>query len=51
MNGFSFQAYRAVIITALPFTAIYALSNVLFTLLLEKPFREKLGRIKVKYEI
>ena len=51
MNGFTVSAYRAVIITALPFTATYALSNVLFTLLLEKPFREKLGRIKVKYEI
>ncbi len=51
MNEFIFSAYRAAVITALPFTAIYALSNVLFTFLLEKTFREKLGRIKMKYEI
>lgn len=50
-NTFSFDKYAAAIVTAIPFTLIYSLSNILFTFLLEKPFREKLGRIKMKYDI
>ncbi len=50
-NAFIFKEYIAALITALPFTAIYCISNVIFTYLLAKPFSEKLGRIKVKYGI
>lgn len=50
-NSFNADAYLAAITTALPFTCIYAVSNVVFTYLLAKPFSEKLGRIKIKYGI
>lgn len=48
---FSWEAYVAALGTALPFTIIYAVSNVIFLLLLAKPIGEKLKRIKVKYNI
>ena len=48
---FSWQAYSAALVTALPFTIIYAVSNVIFLLVLTKPIGEKLKRIKVKYNI
>lgn len=48
---FSWQAYSAALVTALPFTIIYAVSNVIFLLLLTKPIGEKLKRIRVKYNI
>lgn len=52
MTGlFSWQAYRAALVTALPFTVMYAVSNVIFLLLLTKPIGEKLQRIKRKYNI
>lgn len=51
-NGaFNAAEYLAAISTALPFTAVYAVSNVAFTLLLAKPFEEKLSRMKKKYGI
>lgn len=51
-NGaFNGAEYLAAITTALPFTAVYSVSNILFTLLLEKPFGEKLTRMKKKYGI
>lgn len=51
-NGtFSFKLYLAAIISALPFTIMYAVSNIIFLLLLSKPVGEKLGRIKLKYGI
>lgn len=43
--------YLAAIGTALPFTALYAASNVLFLLLLGRPFGEKLERVKLKYGV
>ena len=43
--------YWAAIITALPMMGIYAASNIVFLLLLEKPVNKKLERIKTKYEI
>lgn len=48
---FSSQAYIAAIATALPFTIIYAVSNVIFLLVLAKPIGEKLERLKQKYGI
>ncbi len=43
--------YAAALLTALPHTALYAVSNVVFLLLLAKPFGEKLERIRIKYGI
>ena len=41
--------YLAACAAALPFTLEYAVSNVVFLLLLTKPIGEKLERIKRKY--
>jgi len=50
-QGFDFKLYLAALVTAIPYTASYAVSNVLFLYLLAKPFGEKLQRIKVKYGV
>lgn len=41
--------YLALLVSSLPFMAIYAVSNVIFLLLLTKPFLQKLNRVKDKY--
>lgn len=46
---FRLGRYMAALITAVPFTVEYAVSNVVFLLLLTKPIGEKLERIKRKY--
>jgi len=46
---FNPERYLALMLTALPVTAVYAASNLIFLLLLAKPIGEKLDRIKVKY--
>ena len=48
-NAFNLARYGAAVVTALPITAEYAVSNVIFLLLLAKPFGEKLDRIRKKY--
>lgn len=48
---FSLEAYLLALTTALPFTVMYAISNVIFLLILTKPIGEKLKRIKLKYNI
>jgi len=50
-QGFNIEMYRKAIITAIPYTVIYSVSNVIFALLLSKPFCEKLHRVKVKYGV
>lgn len=50
-GAFNWPRYFAALGTALPFTITYALSNVVFLLLLTKPIGDKLERIKVKYGI
>ena len=50
-QGFNIKLYRAALVSAVPYTASYAVSNVLFLFLLVKPFGEKLERIKIKYGI
>lgn len=51
-NGvFSIKLYLAALVTAIPNTVLYAVSNFLFLLLLSKPFGEKLERIKLKYGV
>lgn len=46
---FNLPRYLAAIISAAPFTAEYAVSNVIFLLLLAKPIGKILNRIQVKY--
>lgn len=48
-GGFNLSRYLAACISALSFTIEYAVSNVIFLLLLAKPIGEKLERIKRKY--
>ena len=49
-NGsFNPALYAAALATAIPYTAMYAVSNVIFLNMLAKPFGEKLYRIKIKY--
>ncbi|SFW54549.1 ECF transporter S component [Ruminococcus flavefaciens] len=50
-EGFSIKLYAAALVSAIPYTMSYAVSNVLFLYLLAPPFGEKLQRIKVKYGV
>lgn len=50
-GGINWPLYAAAVATALPYMISYALSNVVFLLLLGKPFGEKLERIKIKYGV
>lgn len=52
MDGtFNLWRYLALLATALPYTAVYMVANVVFLLVLAKPIGEKLSRIKTKYGI
>lgn len=48
---FQGSLYAAALLTALPYTLIYAVSNVVFLLLLGRPFGQKLERVKLKYGV
>ena len=50
-GGFEWELYTAAILSALPFTALYAVSNVIFLLILQKPVGNKLNRVKIKYGV
>ena len=50
-NGLNWPMYAAAVVTAAPYTLSYALSNVVFLLLLGRPFGEKLARVKIKYGV
>lgn len=50
-DGFNASLYLSAIVTALPHTTLYSVSNVLFLYFLAEPFGEKLRRIKVKYGV
>lgn len=50
-EGFRLDLYTAALVTAVPYTASYVISNVLFLAVLAKPFGTKLERIRVKYGI
>ncbi|MCR4796547.1 MAG: ECF transporter S component [Ruminococcus sp.] len=50
-QGLNINLYLAALVTAIPYTASYAVSNVLFLYLLAKPFGDKLNRIKIKYGV
>lgn len=48
---FTIKRYLANIVTAIPVTAIYCASNIIFLLILTKPLLNELNRIKLKYNI
>lgn len=48
---FELRLYLAAVYTALPFTALYAVSNVCFLLLFARPFGRKLKRVKKLYGV
>lgn len=50
-EGFSLNGYLAALSTAVPYTIAYALSNVVFLMLIRKPFGSRLNRMIVKYRI
>ncbi len=50
-DGLSIEGYGAALVTAVPYTLMYAAANVIFLLLLERPFGRRLGRIIAKYRI
>lgn len=50
-GGFDVNLYLAALLSALPFTVLYAVSNVAFLLLLRKPVGNKLSRVKIKYSV
>lgn len=45
------EGYAAAILTALPHTLLYGVSNVLYLWLLARPFGEKLARVRIKYGV
>lgn len=47
--SFSLTRWSAAVITALPVTAVYCVSNVVFLLILNKPVGKRLERLKEKY--
>ncbi len=50
-SGFEAQLYIASVISAIPHTILYAVSNFVFLFLLADPFGKKLKRVKIKYGI
>lgn len=50
-GGFNISRYVFYLSSSLPIMAVYAVSNVVFLILLAKPFEKKLERIKIKYGI
>ena len=48
-SGFNISRYIATVTASLPSTVEYAVSNIIFLLLLSKPIGENLERIKTKY--
>ena len=48
-GSLQFTAYINSVVAAIPFTVVYAVSNVIYLLLLTPPFKRKLERIAEKY--
>lgn len=48
-GGFDPTLYMTALASALPFTIIYAVSNVIFLNIVARPFGEKLDRVRIKY--
>lgn len=50
-EGFQISRYQAALISAIPVTAVYCVSNVIFLLVLKEPVGRRLTRIRKKYGI
>lgn len=50
-SSFDIELYKASMITAIPHTVLYAVSNFIFLWFLAKPIGEKLERIRIKYGV
>lgn len=50
-DTFQWKLYLAALVSAIPHTVLYSVSNVIFLYFLAKPFGEKLERIKIKYGV
>lgn len=50
-EGFSAARYQAALVSAIPVTAVYCVSNVIFLLALKEPVGKRLTRIQKKYGI
>lgn len=50
-STFSLSRYMAVFMSGVPVTVTYSVSNIIFLLLMQKPFGRKLERAKLKYGI
>lgn len=48
-KGFTLSRFVTLVLSSLPFTAVYAVSNMIFLLILSKPIGKQLERIKTKY--
>ena len=48
-GGFNLSLYAASVLTAVPYTVLYSVSNFIFLFFLGKPFGDKLERIRIKY--
>ena len=50
-GGFDLSLYLGALVSAIPFTVIYAASNFVFLFFLAKPMGQKLERVKIKYGV
>lgn len=50
-NTFDFSLYLAALVSAIPYTVLYSVSNFFFLWFMAKPFGDKLNRIKIKYGV
>lgn len=50
-GSFNGSLYLGALVTAIPHTVLYTVSNFIFLFIMAKPFGEKLERIKIKYGI
>ena len=50
-GAFNISRYLAAVLSAAPFTAIYAMSNTVFLLLFARPIGKILDRLKTKYAL
>ena len=50
-GGFSLELYLAALVSAIPYTVVYAVSNFIFLFFLAKPMGQKLERVKIKYGV
>lgn len=50
-SSFDFELYKASMVTAIPHTVLYAVSNFIFLWVLAKPIGEKLERVRIKYGV